>query len=60
MIGVKEEDKVTTPKIIQLVFEEFPEWLAKDLPNDLPPLGNIQHHIYLVPRTSLPKLPITG
>ena len=42
---------------VQTLLKEFDDVILEDLSTELPPIGNIQHHIYLMPSASLPKVP---
>ena len=39
------------------MLKEFQRIVLDELPDDLPPMKDIQHHIYLILETSLPNLP---
>ena len=51
------EATIDIPTKVQEVLADFPDLYPNELLNELPPMQNIQHHIDLVPGTSLPNLP---
>ena len=48
---------IPVPPKIQLLIQEVSYVFPEDIPNGLPPLRDIQHQIYLMPRASLPNRP---
>ena len=46
-----------TPMVVQTLLKEFDDVILEDLPTELPPMSNIQHHIDLIPSASLSKVP---
>jgi len=55
---VKEEigPEIKVPEKMKLMLEEFQRIVHDELPDELPPMRNIQHHIDLIPGASLPNL----
>ena len=37
------------------MLSEFGDIIVDDLPNELPPIKNISHHMYFIPGMSLPN-----
>lgn len=57
MVKGQFEATIDIPTKVQEVLVDFPDLSPNELPNELRPMQNIQHHIDLVPGASLPNLP---
>ena len=56
---VKEEagPAIEVPEKMKSMLEEFQRIVHNELPDNLPPMKDIQHYINLIPGASLPNLP---
>ena len=52
----KESYETILPEVAPII-TDFADVFLNDFPDQLPPMRNIQHAIYLVPGASLPSLP---
>ena len=50
-------DGAQIPMEVQTLLKEFDDVIPEDLPIELPPMRNIQHHIYMIPSASLLNVP---
>ncbi|KAL9373456.1 hypothetical protein Peur_033076 [Populus x canadensis] len=51
------EASVTVPDRLKPLIDQFRDITSEELPNNLPPLSDVQHHIDLIPGASLPNIP---
>ena len=54
--GVEESQQSADSPELQKLLAIYSDIMPAELPTDLPPLRNIQHHIDLIPRAALPNL----
>ena len=52
-----DSSSVDVPLEVKNLLDDFVDMVPKELPNDLPPLRDIQHAIDLVPGSQLPNVP---
>jgi len=57
MVEGEVEASVTVPDRLKPLIDQFRDITSEELPNNLPPLRDVQHHIDLIPGASLPNLP---
>ncbi|GJW97343.1 putative CCCH-type zinc finger family protein [Tanacetum coccineum] len=50
-----EEPLVSVPHFVKSLIEKYADVMPKELPSGLPPVRDIQHHIDLIPGSSLPN-----
>jgi len=53
---VKQDDGVV-PKELAVILDRFQDIMPSEMPNQLPPMRDVQHAIDLVSGSSLPNLP---
>jgi hypothetical protein len=53
---VKQEDNII-PTEFSTMLEEFQDIMPDEVPNQLPPMREIQHAIDMIPGSTLPNLP---
>jgi hypothetical protein len=53
---VKQDDGVV-PKELAVILDRFQDIMPSEMPNQLPPMRDVQHVIDLIPGSSLPNLP---
>ena len=50
-------NKPIVPASVEFLLQEYKNVFSKEIPNGLPPLRGIEHHIDLIPGASLPNRP---
>lgn len=55
---VDNPNKIVVPASVEFLLQEYKDVLPKEVPNGLPPLKGIEHHIDLIPGPSLPNRPV--
>jgi hypothetical protein len=53
---VKQEDNII-PTEFSTMLEEFQDIMPNEVPNQLPPMREVQHAIDMIPGSTLPNLP---
>jgi hypothetical protein len=57
MLSEETDKAIEVPEAIKSLLQEFKEIIPNELPDELPPMCDIQHRIDLIPRASLLNLP---
>ena len=49
------DDKEEVPREVQVFLDKYEDIVVEELPNSLPPIRDVRHHIDLIPGASLPN-----
>ena len=57
VVGEENDEVNDLPDVVRPMLMEFDDVVQDEIPLSLPPMRDIQHHIYLVPSSMLPYKP---